>query len=123
MLSRWRPLSAASILTMAAAVEVGTRIYSQIVAIVSPGVTTSVAGQLGWAAIELALLWGVWKRSSLARYMLIAITALPAILVLFTLIDAAWFPLSLVALSAIEVALLVTPQVRAHTRPVKIKAA
>lgn len=122
MLSSWRCLSAASILTMAAAVEVGTRIYSQIVAMISPSVTSSVAGQLFWGAIELALLWGVWKRSSLARYLLIAITVLPAILVLFTLMDAAWFPLSLVALSAIEVALLFTPQVRAHTRVLKIKA-
>ena len=77
-------------------------------------VTMRTGEGLFWAAIDLALLWRVWRRSAAARYVLIVLIGLPAFMLVLSLTELGWLALVLLALATVELPLLFTPQVRSH---------
>lgn len=108
--------SAAIALLAVILIEAGLAAFAAVIAWRSPDVTTEPLGQLTWLAIEALLVWAVWRRSTVALFLLFALIALPALLLLLTTIEGETWVLVLLAGALVQLTLLLSPAVRRHVR-------
>ena len=116
LLDRLRRTPVRSLLLAAALLEIGGVVYLDVYARLSPTVSVSRGEQLVWLAIDLLLIRGIWRRSAVARYVLVGLAAVPMVLLLLTAIELDGLAAGELFFAAAELVLLFTPQVRSHVR-------
>jgi hypothetical protein len=114
MHSLWRD-SAGQVLWLVAALELGRLGY-----IGTAGAELNDASSLGqvawWTALNLFLVWRVWRRGAIARGLLLFLTAGPILIAVWFTTDPSWYIAGLLSYGIVQVFLLLSPAVRSHVR-------
>jgi len=72
-------------------------------------------GQLPWLAVDLMLVRAITRGNRTALWVLVTLTAMPAVLMTLSLTRLTGYGAGLLAMVAIELLVLTSPAVRAHT--------
>ena len=70
-----------------------------------------------WTAINLILVWRIWRRGAIARGLLLFLTAVPILVLVWFMTDATGYIGGLVSFGIVQMILLLSPAVRSHVRP------
>ena len=108
----WR-LEAMTVLRFVAVLELATVVYARTVG-ADLNRNWPIGGHLFWLGIGLFLVWRISRGGAAARWTLIALTAVPILLTVTTVVSPGWYFAGLLAIEAMKLALLFSPAVRRH---------
>ena len=111
-----RQLSAATVLMMVAGIDVVQVLLTDLFAMLSPDLTAQAGSQVILTVIYLALVWGVWRRSGGARWVLVGLDLLSIMLLAGFSIGLAGLVAGELAFDLLSLGLLFHPSVRAHLK-------
>ena len=110
----WR-LNAIAVLRLIAVLELATVVYARTVG-AELNRNWPIGRHLVWLSIGLFLVWRISRGSAVARWTLVALTALPILFAVTLTANPGWYLAGLVAIETLGLTLLFSPAVRRHAK-------